>query len=142
MDFEELTAGNLLFRMLDEEARRRVLALGRVETFRAGQVLIAQGAEDTDIFLVRRGTVDVQTQQEGFIVELSTLGPGSLFGEVAGVSGVRRTATVTAREDGELLRFPGRELVEELRRHPTASRLLDAIVLHRAKDTIGKTFGE
>ncbi|NMB73662.1 MAG: cyclic nucleotide-binding domain-containing protein [Myxococcales bacterium] len=142
MDFEELTAGNLLFRMLDEEARRRVAALGRIEAFRAGQVIIAQGDSDTDIFLVRKGTVDVQTQQEGFIVELNTLGPGSLFGEVAGVSGVRRTATVTAREQAEVLRFAGKELVEELRRHPTASRLLDAIVLHRAKDTIDKTFGE
>jgi CRP-like cAMP-binding protein len=142
VDFEQSTAGNLLFKTLDAEARQKIMALGRSETYLRGQVIIQQGAADQDIFLLRRGSVDVQTVQEGFIVELNTLGPGQIFGEVAGVSQVRRTATVTAREEVEVLRFPGPALVAELRLHPTASHLLDHIVLRRAKDTIDKTFGE
>jgi CRP-like cAMP-binding protein len=86
--------------------------------------------------------VDVRTLEGGFIVELTTLGPGSLVGEVAEVSNVRRTATVVAAEKVEALRFPGPELVAELRKHPTASDLLDQIVLRRAQDTIKKTLGD
>jgi CRP-like cAMP-binding protein len=142
MDYDEQTAGNLLFKLLDQDARRKVLALSRAEGYQPGDVIIQQGAPDQDIFLVRKGQVDVETTQEGFIVELNTLGPGSIVGEVAGVSHVRRTATVKAKTAVEVLRFPGARLVEELRQHETASQLLDAIVLRRAKDTIEKTFGE
>lgn len=140
--FEEATAGNLLFKVLDEQAREEVMQLGRPARFAKGTVIIEQDASDEDIYLLRKGTVDVQTVQEGFIVELSTLGPGMVFGEVAEVSNVRRTATVVAAQDVEVLRFPGPALVEVLRRHTTASKLLDHIVVQRARDTIHKTFGD
>jgi CRP-like cAMP-binding protein len=111
-------------------------------SFKQGEVIIQQGAPDEEIYLLSKGKVDVQTTQEGFIVELNTLEPGTIFGEVAEVSNVKRTATVIAKEDVEALCFPGPELVQVLRKHPTASKLLDHIVLHRAQDTIQKTFGE
>jgi CRP-like cAMP-binding protein len=134
-------AGNLLFQMLDDAAREKVLALAQVQTFSAGTVIIKQGAVDQDIFLIRKGTVSVETTQEGFVVELNTLGPGTLFGEVSAVTNVRRTATVVAVDEVEVLRFPGPELVEELRKHPTAGKLLEHIVIRRAQDTAEKTFG-
>ncbi len=139
--YDELTAGNLLFKTLDEAARRRVTELAGLEKYSKGDIIIEQDALGDDIYLLQSGKVDVQTMQEGFIIELTTLEPGSIFGEVAEVSSVRRTATVVAKDDVEVLRFSGPELVEELRKHPTASKLLDHIVLHRAKDTIEKTFG-
>ncbi|HUU04011.1 MAG TPA: cyclic nucleotide-binding domain-containing protein [Myxococcota bacterium] len=139
--FDDFTAGNLLFKTLDEAARQRVLELARLEKYSKGDTIIEQDETGDDIYLLKSGKVDVQTMQEGFIIELTTLEPGSIFGEVAEVSNVRRTATIVAKEDVEVLRFLGPELVEELRKHPTASKLLDHIVLHRAKDTIEKTFG-
>lgn len=141
-EFEEMTGGNLLFKVLDEQAREDVMRLGRKVRYPQGTVIIRQDADDEDIFLLCQGTVDVQTTQEGFIVELNTLKPGTVFGEVAEVSNVRRTATVVANEEVELLRFDGPALVEMLRRHPTASKLLDHIVVSRARDTIRKTFGD
>jgi CRP-like cAMP-binding protein len=86
--------------------------------------------------------VDIRTLEGGFIVELTTLGPGSLVGEVAEVSNVRRTATVVAAGQVEALVFPGPKLIAELRKHPAASDLLDQIVLKRAQDTIKKTIGD
>jgi CRP/FNR family transcriptional regulator, cyclic AMP receptor protein len=139
--FDDFTAGNLLFGTLDEAARQRVLELARLEKYSKGDTIIEQDETGDDIYLLKSGKVDVQTMQEGFIIELTTLEPGSIFGEVAEVSNVPRTATIVAKEDVEVLRFLGPELVEELRKHPTASKLLDHIVLHRAKDTIEKTFG-
>ena len=141
-EYDEQTVGNLLFKVLDPQAREEVMRLAQKQAFNPGDTIIQQGAPDEDIFLLRKGKVDVQTTQEGFIVELSTLEPGTIFGEVAEVRSVRRTATVVAKGEVEVLRFPGPELVEVLRRHATASKLLDHIVLHRARDTIKKTFGD
>jgi len=140
--YKLLVAGNLLFMALDEPAREEVVKLARVVNYSKGDVIIKQGEEGEDIFLVRQGSVDVRTLEGGFIVELTTLGPGSLVGEVAEVSNVRRTATVVAAGQVEALRFPGPQLVAELRKHPAASGLLDQIVLKRAQDTIQKTFGD
>jgi len=140
-EFDELISGNLLFKVLDQEARQKVMLLARVVKYEDEDIIIKQGADSDDIYLLHTGKVLVQTLQEGFIVELDTLKPGTIFGEVAEVSGVPRTATVIASGEVEAVRFPGQDLVEELRKHPTASKLLDHIVLHRAKDTIEKTFG-
>ena len=140
-EFDDLISGNLLFKVLDQEARQKVMLLARVVKYQDEDIIIKQGADSDDIYLLHPGQVVVQTLQEGFIVELGTLEPGTIFGEVAEVSGVPRTATVIACGEVEAVRFPGQDLVEELRKHPTASKLLDHIVLHRAKDTIKKTFG-
>jgi CRP-like cAMP-binding protein len=140
--YKLLVAGNPLFMALDEAAREEVIKLARVVNYSRGDVIIQQGEEGEDIYLVRQGSVDIRTLEGGFIVELTTLGPGSLVGEVAEVSNVRRTATVVANGQVEALRFPGPALVTELRKHPAASDLLDQIVLKRAQDTIKKTLGD
>lgn len=141
-EYKQLVAGNSVFLALDEQAREEVIKLARVVKYSRGDVIIQQGAAGEDIFLVRLGSVDVRTLEGGFIVELTTLGPGSLIGEVAEVSNVRRTATVVACGEVEALRFPGPELVAELRKYPKASEALDQIVLKRAQDTIKKTLGD
>ncbi|MBN2493268.1 MAG: cyclic nucleotide-binding domain-containing protein [Deltaproteobacteria bacterium] len=139
--YEDEVVGSLLLQMLDEQARERVLGLARVETYRKGTAIVAEGTAGGDIFLLRIGQVKVQTLQAGLIVELATLRPGQIFGEVAVVNRVPRTASVVALTDVELLRFDGDALVAELRKHPQASALLDRIVAHRAADTVEKTWG-
>ena len=109
--YKLLVAGNPLFMALDEPAREEVVKLARVVNYSRGDVIIQQGAEDEDIYLVRQGSVDVRTLEGGFIVELTTLGPGSLVGEVAEVSNVCRTATGVAAGQVEALRFPSPQLV-------------------------------
>ncbi len=142
VDYDKEVAGNLLFKTIEGEARARVLGLAKAKRFHRGETLIQEGSPDQDVYLLRQGRVEVQTMQEGFIIELSELTPGAIFGEVAGVTQGRRTATVMAKEEVEVLVFPGPELVAELRRHPTASKLLDHITSHRIQEKKEKTFGE
>jgi len=142
VDYDTEVAGNLMFKTLDAEARARVLSLGKARGFQKGETIIQEGSPDRDIYLLRKGKVEVQTMQEGFIIELSELDPGAIFGEVAGVIQGRRTATVVAKAEVEVLVFPGPELVAELRRHPTASKLLDHITIHRMREKKEKTFGD
>lgn len=142
VEYRLLVAGNPLFISLDGPVREEVIKLARVVNYSRGDVIIQQGDAGQHIYLVRQGSVDVRTLEGGFIVDLTTLGPGSLVGEVAEVGNVRRTATVVAAGQVEALRFPGPELIAELRKHPAASNLLDQIVLKRAQDTIKKTLGD
>jgi len=141
-DFDEQVAGNLLFKTLGAEALHKVMSLATVRRYRKGETIIQEGDTGYEVYLLRQGQVAVRTLQGGVIIDLKELGPGSIFGEVAQVSGVRRPATVAPLGDVAVLEVPGPELVAELRKHPTASELLDHIVQRRAQDTIAKTFGE
>ena len=89
-----------------------------VKEVRAGQVVIKEGAEDKDVFVVRRGSMVVQKDIGGKPVFLSYLPAGSYFGEMAVIDGSTRTATVKASIKSEVIRFPGAAFVALLNRKP------------------------
>ncbi len=59
---------------------------------KAGKVIVAEGDEATDLFLLLDGIVRVDVGGE----PIAEMGPGALFGERAGLEGGRRTATLVA----------------------------------------------
>lgn len=65
----------------------------------AGEVVVRQGEPGDRFYAVVDGALDVVMSGE----HIRTAGRGSFFGEVALLADVPRTATVTARSDGELL---------------------------------------
>ena len=69
-----------------------------------GEVVIHEGAEPDDLFIVERGHFEVTTAQKGRVGELKD---GDYFGEIGLLHKIPRTATVTASIDGELWRMPG-----------------------------------
>jgi hypothetical protein len=80
------------------------IAVG-VEIYEDGQDIIRQGDIGAVMYIVRAGEVDVVRETDGAREVLARLGPGEHFGEVAVLSGVRRTATVRAVGAVELLRL-------------------------------------
>ncbi len=136
--YEKAFAGNLMFKLLEQPAKEKVAELASVQKYQKGSIIIRQGDTDDAIYLLRDGVVEVRYEDLGEVENLNTLGIGTIFGEVAEVAGIKRTATVVAIMDCEVLKFDGPALVTELRKHPTASNLLDHITLHRASDTIEK----
>jgi putative ABC transport system ATP-binding protein len=72
----------------------------QLRPFHSGDVLIRQGDEGDEFFLLRDGTVDVRinTAQDDQVVD--TLKAGQCFGERALLTGGPRGATVVAREEG------------------------------------------
>ena len=88
-----------------EAGRLRWLA-GRVhrQPVAAGEPIIRQGAPGEACYLVRTGSVEVVANEAGRPErQLTTLGPGMLFGEAALLTGAPRNATVRALEAGEVL---------------------------------------
>jgi CRP-like cAMP-binding protein/Fe-S-cluster-containing hydrogenase component 2/thioredoxin reductase len=89
-----------------------------VRDVRAGEVVIAEGADDKDIYVVRRGSMIVEKAIGGKPVFLSYLPAGSYFGEMAVIDGSQRSATVKAAIKSEVVRFPGATFTALLERKP------------------------
>ncbi|MBA4007764.1 MAG: oxidoreductase [Erythrobacter sp.] len=90
----------------------------RVEEKRAGEVVVTEGADDKDIFIIRRGSMIVEKQVGEKLVFLSYLPAGSYFGEMAVIDGSARTATVKAAIKSEVIRLPGEGFLALLDKRP------------------------
>ncbi len=74
-------------------------------TVRPGENVFSEGDTGDQMFIIQEGRVKVTKNLSGREHVLSTLGKGDFFGEMAIVNNVRRTATVTALTEVQLLAF-------------------------------------
>lgn len=92
----------------------------------ARDVVVRQGDAADRFYLIAEGTLRVTQTRDGKQVELRTLGPGDVFGEIGLLNRSPRTATVTALTDGRLLALDGEDFLELVSSGPgLSSRLLD-----------------
>jgi CRP-like cAMP-binding protein/Zn-dependent protease len=96
----------------------------RPARFAPGDVLVREGEHGDDVFLIRDGEVDAVRTEGGSERVLSHLGPGSLVGEIAVLTGSPRTATVRATTDVNALVIPGDDVRAVVKRHRS---LLDRV---------------
>ncbi len=89
-----------------------------IKDVRAGEIVIEEGGEDKEIYIIRRGSMVVEKDLGGNPVFLSYLPAGSYFGEMAVIDGSLRTATVKAAIKSEVIRFPGAAFMALLDRKP------------------------
>ena len=77
---------------LDADTFKKVEATVEDKIYQSGQALMKEGGPGDGLFIIARGSVKVSVGD--IIVDI--LGQGSVIGEMAVLTGVRRTATVTA----------------------------------------------
>ncbi len=93
-----------LFRALPADAMARLAAASGIERYMKGEIIIRQGDEGSELFVVDSGQVGVSVRGTGEQdAHLQTLGPGAFFGEMSLLAGDHRAATVRAAEDCELM---------------------------------------
>lgn len=86
--------------------------------FRKGQVIIRQGESGHCGFIVRKGQLEVSRISAGRKVVLNVLAENEILGENAMFEDSRRSATVIALTDGELLVFGKRDMISMARQSP------------------------
>jgi CRP/FNR family cyclic AMP-dependent transcriptional regulator len=69
------------------------------------KVIFREGHDGTDAFVLESGRVGVFKQTDGKAVRLAVLEKGAMFGEMAAITGERRSATTIALEPCVLVRI-------------------------------------
>jgi len=101
-------------------------------SFEAGDTIVAEGDAADRFYVIARGEVSITRRSpDGEEIELATLGPGQFFGEVGILAETRRTATVRALGDVELLALSWQEFQEALEQSDRAERDFSEIVQER-----------
>lgn len=67
------------------------------ETFQDGQIIFEEGSNGDWIYVVEEGEVEISKKIEGKRVVLETLKDGDIFGEMAYIDKIPRSATATAK---------------------------------------------
>jgi len=98
----------------------------------AGRVLIRQGERGREFFVLADGTVEVSRDGES-----SSLGAGDFFGEIALVSNVPRTATVTSTSPVRVLVITDRAFRNVLEQSPEIQlKVLEALAQRLAPQVL------
>jgi len=71
----------------------------------AGKVIFKEGEEGDQMYIIQEGTVRISKNIDGKEYTLAVLGKGDFFGEMALLTRVQRTATVTAGDTVKYLAF-------------------------------------
>jgi MFS family permease len=104
----------------------------------AGEVVIHEGDEPDDLFIVEEGSLEVTASGGGELPEgtrVGELGPGDYFGEIGLLRRIPRTATVATVTDSRLYRMSGEDFLEIVNAGPRISVSLVAGVAARMART-------
>ncbi len=118
-----------LFELVLEKIHLRTLA--------TGERLFAEGDEGSSLSFVAAGELVVSAKGDGGApVLLGLLGPGDVAGEISFLSGVPRTATVTARTRVDLLELDRNALTPLVKKHRHVADALSRLFAERVLDGV------
>jgi len=110
-DFERLVSHLPELAVLDERRRGEFIARARVSQVEPGATVVSQGeAGDAAYFVLDGQLVAGTPSEDGGYRSLATMRAGDFFGEIAALTGSRRTANVVADEPTTLLEVPAATL--------------------------------
>jgi putative oxidoreductase len=97
--------------------------IGTEKTFSKGNIIVRQGDTPENFYVIRKGKVKVfRLTEEGIRTDLTELGEGAYFGELAIVTGQPRSASVEAGEDTVLTEISREEFETLLDDNPPLAR--------------------
>ncbi|MEW6351903.1 MAG: protein kinase [Thermodesulfobacteriota bacterium] len=133
------------FEVVPDEAQEHLVAAMTSMHVPAGQRLITQGEQGEDFHVIRSGRCVVNLQKHGLSHLIGRLGPGDIVGEMAILTGEKRSADVTAETDMTLWTMSRESFDRICAEFPQLGEFLTKIVANRlshalltADRTIGK----
>jgi CRP-like cAMP-binding protein/sugar phosphate permease len=111
LDFDKLAIRLPALALLEEPRRERFVASATVREAERGTTIVKQGdAGDAAYFILDGSVVAGTPDEDGSYRALSTMGEGDFFGEIAALTGSRRTANAVVDEPATLLEVPAATL--------------------------------
>jgi len=109
--------------------------MGEPGSYAAGEVIFEQGGTADCVFVLRAGRVRVSAAAgDGAEVVLAERGPGELLGELSGIDGQSRSASVTAVDEVSGLVVPLRAFRGFLMDNPRAALSLLELISRRLRE--------
>ena len=113
---------------ITKEALPAYLVNPDIERYESGDVIIREGNTDLDFFKLVQGALYVVKDGKKIA---QIVQPGEFFGEMAAISGERRTASIISNGRSIIRRFPGEKLPELIEKYPEVARNLFEIIVSR-----------
>jgi CRP-like cAMP-binding protein len=132
---ELVLAKNPIIGRLPPDVRHGLVAVAELRKYRDGDAVVQEGDDADEVFVLLAGEAEVTRQSGGFPVFINKLFEGQLFGEMAAAGKTRRTATVRAMGDIEVLAIAHRHVDAAIEKSADVRRLLDASIELRVAET-------
>jgi len=126
-----------IFQCLDDTQIDGLLARGELHYFGRSEKLIEQGKDGESMFILVRGLAEVLVNRNGEAIRVGTLRSGECFGEVSLLTGEKRTATVVAQTDCEVVEIDKSIMAEFLQNKPDLLQKLSELLARRKLETEG-----
>ena len=108
-----------IFSDLDPEALDQLCRYAKHTTLKRGAAICSKGDPGNSLFAVVSGTVKISTSSaDGRSAIFNLIGPGEIFGEVALLDGLARTADATANTNCEIFVIDRREFIPFVKSQP------------------------
>ena len=123
-----------LFESVSKKGIREIVTADTEVDLPAGKQLVAQGEHGRELYVILRGTADVDVNGR----KVSELAPGDFFGELAFLHPAPRSATVTARTDMRVMVLDSRAMDVIVEREPVVAKRLMETMAKRIRATEGR----
>jgi len=106
-----------------------------IQKFKAGDYFFREGDTADCAYIIESGRVSVYLRKEGIDGAVANLGPGDIFGEMAVIDGLPRSASVMAVEDCVVSTVSRKLLNERIADSDPIVRLLITLLLKRMRNS-------
>jgi diguanylate cyclase len=102
--------------------------------YKAGEVIFRQGDPGISAFIIESGRVSININKNGEEIPLTVLGEGEIFGEMAIIDRLPRSATAVALDQCRLTIVSQEVLVERIQAADPVVRLLLSMFIRRTRE--------
>jgi len=116
------------FSSFSDKELKYIIAHLKMKTFKGGEVIIREGDEGDNFYIILKGEVDIFKMREGGRQHIATLFERDFLGEVALIKKCSRTATAIARCETTLLSMDNKTFVGFVDKYPEIFNRVDKSV--------------
>ncbi len=109
-------------------------------TIKAGDFLFLEGDSGTEMFIIKRGKAKILKQEGSIMVELVTLGPGAVLGEMSLLDNAPRSASAKAVEELTVTVIDQTHLNNTLGKVPKWITSIIKVVVQRLRETTNRNY--
>lgn len=134
MDAEQTLRDVPLFRGLEPKQLKSLARWVATRTYQPGQAIVEEGQTGLGLYCIQAGRVKVTQRSGSGERDLSQLGSGDFFGEMALLDDKPRSATVTAVEPTTCVLLDKSQFLAELRTYPEIAVAILPVLVERLRD--------